>query len=71
MANPLKAKLQDRFQALTKQRAEKAASFAAQLAAIDAQIDALRSLAQNWDTFTVDQALAALDQTGITLDLKS
>jgi hypothetical protein len=71
MANPLKAKLQDRFQALTKQRAEKAAAFAAQLALIDAQIDALRSLAQNWDTFTVDQALAALDQTGITLDLKS
>lgn len=71
MASPLKTKLQDRFQALTMQRAEKVAQFAAIIAAIDSQLDALRSLAQNWDTYTVDEALATLERTGVTLDLKS
>ena len=71
MANPLKQKLVDRFTALKTQRDEKAAQFASELAAIDAQLAALRSLSLNWDTLTVDQALAALDQTGIRLDLQS
>jgi len=71
MANPLKQKLIDRLTALQTQRSERAAEFQAQLAKLDDQIAALRTLAQNWDTLTVDQALADLAQTGITLDLKS
>ena len=71
MPNPLKQKLIDRFAALKTQRDEKAAQFAAELASIDAQLAALRDLAQNWDTLTVDQALAELAATGIRLDLQS
>lgn len=71
MANPLKQKLIDRFTALQTQRSEKAAEFQAQLAKYDSQIAALRTLAQQWDTMTVEQALTALEQTGVTLDLKS
>jgi hypothetical protein len=71
MANPVKQKLVDRLAALQTQRSEKAAEFAGQLAKIDDQITALRTLAQSWDTLTVDQALAALEKTGVTLELKS
>jgi len=71
MANPLKAKLSERLAALQAQRAEKAAEFAAILALIDAQITAIRDLAQNWDTYTVDQALAKLAETGVRLELES
>jgi len=70
VANPLKAKLLDRYNALRVQRAEKAAEFQAIIAKIDAQIAALQNLAQNWDTLTVDEALAGLEQTGVTLELK-
>lgn len=71
MALALRQRLQERFAALQAQRAEKAAKYQADLAAIDAQIAALRTLAQNWDTLTLDQALAALEQTGVRLDLQS
>lgn len=71
MANPLKQKLIDRLTALQTQRSEKATEFSAQLARYDAQIVALRNLAQNWDTLTVEQALAGMEQTGVTLELKS
>lgn len=71
MANPLKQQLIDRLTKLQTQRSEKAAEFAAILAKYDAQIQAIRDLAQNWDSLTIDQALAELAQTGITLELKS
>lgn len=71
MANPLKQKLQDRLQALQAHRQETAQRAQAQLAAIDGQIDAIKTLAQQWDTLTVDQALAALNQAGILLELKA
>lgn len=69
MANPLKDKLVARYQALVKQRQEKAAEFQSQLALLDAEISALQTLAQNWDTYTVDQALTALAQAGVRLDI--
>jgi len=71
VANPLKQKLLDRYTALQTQRSEKALEFQGILAHYDDQIAALRTLAQQWDTMTVDQALTALEQTGITLDLKA
>jgi hypothetical protein len=67
----LRERLVERRRALLIQRAEKAADFARQLAVIDAQIAAIQSLAQNWDTLTLDQALAQLELTGVSLDLKS
>ncbi len=71
MANPLKQKLTDRLQALQQQRAEHVARHQAELALIDGQIAAIARLAQNWETYTVEQALAELDKTGVILDLKS
>jgi hypothetical protein len=71
MANPLKQKLIERLTALQTQRSEKAAEFQGQLARYDEQITAIRDLAQSWDTLTVDQALAALEKTGIRLELES
>lgn len=71
MPNPLKDKLQARFLALQKQRTEMVARQAGELATLDGQISALRTLAQNWDSMTVEQALTALDQTGIRLELQS
>jgi hypothetical protein len=71
MANQLKQKLIERLTALQTQRSEKAAEFQGQLARYDEQITAIRDLAQSWDTLTVDEALAALDKTGIHLELKS
>jgi hypothetical protein len=71
MANPLKEKLADRLHALQQQRTEKAQRFQGELATLDAEIAAIVKLAQNWDTYTVDQALAALADAHIALDLKS
>jgi len=71
MSNPLKDKLIERRTALQSQRTEKQAEFAAILAHYDSQIAALQILAQNWDSLTLDQALAKLTETGISLELKS
>ena len=71
MANPLKDKLLDRLKALQAKRDEQAVLFQAQLAQIDAQITALRTLGQNWDTLSIEQGLAELEKTGIFFDLKS
>ena len=71
MPNPLKDKLQERFLALQKQRAEIVARQAGEIATIDGHINALRTLAQQWDSMTVEQALTALEQTGIRLELQS
>lgn len=70
MSNPLKDQLIDRFTKLQTLRSERAADFAAQLARLDQQISELRTLAQQWDTMTVDQALAAVERAGIHFDLK-
>lgn len=71
MPNPLKQKLIDRGVALKAHRDELAARYTAELSTLDARIQALRDLALNWDTLTVDQALAQLDATGVLLELKS
>lgn len=71
MANPLKEKLEQRFFALQKHRQEIVLRQRSELATLDEQIAALRDLAQQWDTMTVDEALAALDKTGIRLDVQS
>ena len=71
MANPLKEKLQQRFLALQRQKTEVLARHAGELATLNEQIDALRTLAQQWDTMSVDEALAALDKTGVRLDVQS
>jgi hypothetical protein len=71
MALTLREQLGNRLVALRKQRAEKAAAFASQIAVIDGQVTAIQGLATNWDTLTLDQALALLAQTGVSLDLKS
>lgn len=70
MPNPLKQKLIERAQALQAQRTERAAQYAGDLAAMDAKLVALRDLAQNWDTYTVEQALAKLAQTGVDLEVR-
>jgi hypothetical protein len=71
MALTLREQLGNRLAALRKQRTEKAATFAGELSRIDAQVTAIQSLAQNWDTLTLDEALALLAQTGVSLELKS
>ena len=71
MPNPLKDKLQARYVALQAQRAELLTRHTGELATLDGQIAALRTLAQQWDTMTVEQALTALEQTGIRLELQS
>lgn len=71
MSNVLKQKLVERLTALQSQRSEKQAEFSAILARYDAQITAIRDLAQTWDSITVDQALTKLADTGINLELKS
>ena len=71
MANPLKDKLLARFTGLQTRRSELIARHAGEIATLDEQIAALRTLAQQWDTLTVEQALAALEKTGIRLDVQS
>lgn len=70
MANPLKEKLTDRFKALKAHRDELAARYSAEIATLDQRLQALQLLAQQWDTLTVEQALAQLDATGIVLEVK-
>ena len=66
-AAALKDKLQARLVALQAQRAELVTNTQAQLARFDAQIGAIRNLAQNWETLTIEQALEALEQAGVGL----
>lgn len=70
MANPLKEKLIDHAKALKAHRDELAARYAAEIATLDARLQALQDLAAQWDTLTVDQALTKLNATGIQLEIK-
>jgi len=58
------AKLRTRRQDVVQQRA-------AELARVDEQISFTQTLIDNWDTLTIDQALAALDKAGIRLRFDS
>lgn len=73
MATPaeLKEKLQRRLAALMTQRSERVAAFNAELAELDKQITAIRNLAQQWDSLTVEQGITLLNQTGVRFDLQS
>lgn len=67
----LKPQLQDRLSKLRVKRAELLAQRTAELASVDEQITFCQGLVENWDVFTIDEALAALAKTGIRLKLDS
>jgi hypothetical protein len=70
-AAELKTRLQERALGLQKQRAEVQASCDARLAHLDQQLAAVRQLAQNWDTMSLDEAIGLLAETGVTLEVRS
>jgi hypothetical protein len=70
-AAELKAKLQARATALQTHRAELVARCDAQVAQLDTQLAAIRALAQNWDTYTVEQAITKLAETGLAMEIRS
>lgn len=67
----LKEQMTERLAKLQEKRVELVARQDAELSALDRQIAATRQLVTNWDSATVDQALATLSQTGVRLRLDS
>ena len=66
-----KAQLVDRLAKLRARRADLISQRSAELANIEEQIAFCQGLVDNWDVFTIDEALAALAKTGIRLRLDS
>jgi hypothetical protein len=60
--------LTERLQRLQARRQQVARQRAAELARIDEQITFTQGLLDNWDTFTIDEALQAAQRAG--LDIK-
>jgi DNA-binding protein H-NS len=67
----LKEQLVERLAKLRQKRQELVAQRQAELARIDEQITNTQGLIENWDVFTIEEALAALAKTGIRLRLDS
>ena len=67
----IKPMLVERLKKLRERRADVVTQRAAELARIDDQITFTQGLLDNWDVFTIDEALAALDKTGIRLRFDS
>lgn len=65
----LRDKLTQRVAALMTQRENITRKYQGEINTIDTQLAACRDLAQNWDTYTITQALAVLVQTGVRLQL--
>lgn len=66
-----KAQLVDRLGKLRLRRGELVTQRAGELARIDEQIAFTQGLIDNWDVFTIDEALAALAKTGIRMRIDS
>lgn len=66
----LKAALKTRYEALTTKRAKVLAESQAQLAAIDAQIDACKAIYQNWLTLSAVDLVAQLPATGLKVTVE-
>jgi hypothetical protein len=62
-----KQQLVDRLARLQTRRQQVARQRAAELARIDEQITFTQGLIDNWDTFSIEEALVALDRAGIAL----
>jgi hypothetical protein len=67
----LKEQLSDRLRKLRDRRTELVAQRANEIARIEEQITFCQGLLDNWDTFTIDEALAALVKTGVRIKLES
>lgn len=67
----LKEQMAERLTKLQEKRVELVARQDAELAALDRQIAATQQLVTQWDTVSVDEALATLSQTGVRLRLDS
>lgn len=67
----LKPQLVERLTKLRTRRAELVQQRIADLASLDEQIAFCQGLVDNWDVFTIDEALAALAKTGIRIRLDS
>lgn len=63
----LREDLASRLAKLQAQRAEIAQKHGRELAALDRQIAGTTQLLAKWDTFTVDEALAAVESAGLKL----
>lgn len=60
-----KTEVEARLTRLQRRRAEVALERAQQLNRLDAQIARVQALIDAWDTMTIDEALTALDQAGL------
>lgn len=63
----MKVLLQERVRRLQKQRADLDARAVDQLRRLDTQVASLDALLRQWDTLTVEQALRALSDAGLTI----
>lgn len=63
----MKALLQERIRRLIKHRADVEARTIDELNRLDQQIAPLETLLRQWDALTVDQALQAVAQAGLTI----
>lgn len=63
----MKALLDERVRRLLKRRADLEARAVDELNQLDRQIAELERLIRQWDTVTVDQALAAVQKAGLTI----
>lgn len=61
----LRAELAERARKLVEHRASVERRHAAELAAIDRQLNGAAQLLAAWDTLTIDEALAAVETAGL------
>jgi hypothetical protein len=66
----VRRRIQERAQALARQRDELVTAHTARLAKIDEQLTAARALAAGWSTLTLDQAIALLNTADVQLEVK-
>jgi len=66
-----KAQLVDRLVLLRKRRQELVQQRQAEMARIDDQITFTQGLIENWDVFTIEEALVALAKAGIKIRVES
>jgi acyl-CoA reductase-like NAD-dependent aldehyde dehydrogenase len=66
----LRDRLTDTVQALQRQRVELVNETQTRVAAIDARIAAAQQLAARWDTLTITEAAALLEQAGVQLEVR-
>lgn len=67
----MKTELIERAKKLRERKAELVARRADEIAKLDDQIAFTQGLIENWDTFTIDEALIALGRAGIRLKIET